>query len=59
MEGSSDVCPDCIAIDKEIWKLYHEILREKPQHSGLGPAELMRKLWNAYRALEKLKAPGV
>ena len=46
MEGSSDVCPDCIAIDKEIWKLYHEILREKP-------------LWNAYRALEKLKAPGV
>ena len=51
MEGSSDVCPDCIAIDKEIWKLYHEILREKPQHSGLGPAELMRKLWNAYRAL--------
>ena len=48
---SSEVCPDCVEIDKEIWILYHEILKEKPQHSGLGPAEVLRKLWDAYKAL--------
>ena len=56
-EQSSDVCPECVAIDGEIWKLYHEILKEKPQHSGLTPDELMRKLWIAYKTLEKTTAP--
>ena len=50
---SSEVCPDCVAIDVDIWKLYHEILRVKPHLSNLDPAEVMRKLWNAYMSLAK------
>lgn len=54
-EQGQTCCPECIKDESEIHQLYLEILRVKPQHSSLTPAQLFRKLWEAYNATSNQK----